>query len=276
MFSPDPTVDAHFDLRPGRVDPSLFPTDTWRRCMVRALRDPPPAYGDPAGTLELRTALARWVLNARGISVDPMDVVVTSGAQHAIDLVARVLVEPGATVAVEEPGLPARQRAAAHQRRRRRRRAGRRPGHRRRRHPAVGTTGLRHPVTPVPVGYVVVPASPHRAPALGQHPRRRDRRRRLRQRVPHSARPLEPLQRLGRARPGRLHRHVLEDPRALPARRLRRRTPARSRPPSTPSPGHRLVPARADAGSHGHLHRRRPPATAPAPGPARLPGTTAT
>src|SRR5262249_52248689 len=35
------------------------------------------------------------------------DVLVTSGAQQAFDLVARVLVEPGATVAVEEPGYPA-------------------------------------------------------------------------------------------------------------------------------------------------------------------------
>ena len=106
MFSPDPTADARFDLRPGRIDPALFPTDIWRRCMMRALRDAPPAYGDPAGTIELRTALARWVLHSRGISVDPAEIVVTSGAQHAIDLVARVLVEPGATVAVEEPGYP--------------------------------------------------------------------------------------------------------------------------------------------------------------------------
>ena len=46
------------------------------------------------------------MLHSRGISADPADIVVTSGAQHAIDLVARVLVEPGATVAVEEPGYP--------------------------------------------------------------------------------------------------------------------------------------------------------------------------
>jgi GntR family transcriptional regulator / MocR family aminotransferase len=106
MYSPDPTVDARYDLRPGRVDPTLFPTDTWRLCMMRALREAPPTYGDPEGTVELRTALARWVLHSRGISVEPSDIVVTSGAQHAIDLVARVLVEPGATVAVEEPGYP--------------------------------------------------------------------------------------------------------------------------------------------------------------------------
>jgi GntR family transcriptional regulator/MocR family aminotransferase len=106
MYAPDPTAEARFDLRPGRVDPTLFPTATWRRCMMRALRDAPPAYGDPAGTIELRTALARWVLHSRGVTVDPTDIVVTSGAQHAIDLVTRVLVEPGATVAVEEPGYP--------------------------------------------------------------------------------------------------------------------------------------------------------------------------
>src|SRR4029450_11750953 len=39
MHPPDPPSEARFDLRPGRVDPTLFPTATWRRCMMRALRD---------------------------------------------------------------------------------------------------------------------------------------------------------------------------------------------------------------------------------------------
>ena len=106
LFDPNPVLHGTFDMRPGRVDASLFPTGVWRRCMLWALSEPPDQYGDPAGTIGLRAALARWVAHSRGIAVDPAHIVVTSGAQHAIDLIARVLVEPGDTVAVEEPGYP--------------------------------------------------------------------------------------------------------------------------------------------------------------------------
>jgi GntR family transcriptional regulator/MocR family aminotransferase len=63
----------------------------------------PPA-GDPAGEIELRRAIARWAGRSRSVAADASTVIVTSGAQHAVDLVARVLLEPGDTVAVENPG----------------------------------------------------------------------------------------------------------------------------------------------------------------------------
>jgi GntR family transcriptional regulator/MocR family aminotransferase len=44
------------------------------------------------------------VTRSRGVTATPDDIIVTSGAGHAIDLVARVLVDPGSVVAVEEPG----------------------------------------------------------------------------------------------------------------------------------------------------------------------------
>jgi GntR family transcriptional regulator/MocR family aminotransferase len=105
-FDPDPTVEGRFDLRPGRVDPSLFPTKTWRRCMTRALDHPPSQYGDPAGTYQLRTALTQWIARSRGMTTAPDDIVVTSGAAHAVDLAIRVITRPGDTVCVEEPGYP--------------------------------------------------------------------------------------------------------------------------------------------------------------------------
>ncbi len=94
------------DLRPGSVDPSLFPTTAWRRCLVRALDRPPGQYGDPLGAPELRSVLASWVNRSRGVTATGDEVVVTSGTGHGVDLVARVLVDPGAVVAVEEPGYP--------------------------------------------------------------------------------------------------------------------------------------------------------------------------
>ena len=67
----------------------------------------PESYGDPAGMLELRRALAHWVGRSRGVETPPEQVIVTAGAQQAVDLATRVLLRPGDHVAVEEPGYPA-------------------------------------------------------------------------------------------------------------------------------------------------------------------------
>lgn len=63
--------------------------------------------GDP----ELRLALARWVGRTRGIACDADDVVVTTGAAQALDLLARATLAPGDAVAFEEPGYPTGRRS---------------------------------------------------------------------------------------------------------------------------------------------------------------------
>jgi GntR family transcriptional regulator / MocR family aminotransferase len=112
-FEPDlPTPPARpgcADLRIGQPDPALFPLADWRHCVVSAMQQPPANYGDPAGSPELRRSLAHWIGGSRGVEVGPDQLVVTSGAQHGIYLVARVLLRPGDTVAIEDPGyLPIR------------------------------------------------------------------------------------------------------------------------------------------------------------------------
>lgn len=103
------------DLRTGRLDPALFPLGDWRRCVTAALGSPPPGYGDPAGLPALRRAIAAWVARSRGVVAAEDQVLVTSGAQQAFDLLARALLAPGDTIAVEDPGYPAARRAfAAH------------------------------------------------------------------------------------------------------------------------------------------------------------------
>lgn len=97
---------SRFDLRAGQVDSSLFPLRAWRQCTAAVLQAPPPDYGAPAGHGELRHALARWIGRTRGVLCDATEVVVTSGALHGLDLVARAVVEAGDVVAVEEPGYP--------------------------------------------------------------------------------------------------------------------------------------------------------------------------
>jgi GntR family transcriptional regulator/MocR family aminotransferase len=105
-----PTVFDHpaeFDFRPGIPDARLFPYQTWRRLLAQQLR--PAAvgggvYGDPAGHPALRQAIAGHVGLSRGVQTGAGNVVVTNGTQQAVDLVARVLLEPGDRVAVETPG----------------------------------------------------------------------------------------------------------------------------------------------------------------------------
>jgi GntR family transcriptional regulator/MocR family aminotransferase len=98
-----------YDFRVGMPDATLFPYDVWRRLVSRELRlgsGDLATYGDPAGRLDLRSAIARYVGIARSVRADEDDVLVTSGAQQALDLVGRVMLRPGDIVAVEDPGYP--------------------------------------------------------------------------------------------------------------------------------------------------------------------------
>jgi GntR family transcriptional regulator/MocR family aminotransferase len=92
----------------GAPDARLFPFDEWRRLVARQIRASKlgGAYGDPAGVPRLRAAIARQVAVSRGVRAGEDDILVTQGAQQALDLVGRVLLEPGAEAAVEDPGYP--------------------------------------------------------------------------------------------------------------------------------------------------------------------------
>ncbi|MES4907864.1 MULTISPECIES: PLP-dependent aminotransferase family protein [unclassified Streptomyces] len=98
-----------YDLRVGLPDARLFPYQTWRRLVARELR--PSAgmargSGHPAGHGGLRAAIARHIGLSRAVRACADDVVVTNGIQQALDLICRVMIEPGDGVAVEDPGYP--------------------------------------------------------------------------------------------------------------------------------------------------------------------------
>jgi GntR family transcriptional regulator/MocR family aminotransferase len=96
------------DFRPGLVDLEHFPFDILRRVSaqkLRAFERAPFNYGHPQGNPDLRAAIAMHLSVMRAIACRGDDLIVTSGAQQAFDLLARILVEPGRTVvAVEDPG----------------------------------------------------------------------------------------------------------------------------------------------------------------------------
>lgn len=81
----------------------------WSRSTRRALRRLGPehfGYADPQGDPTLRAAIAEYLRAARGVVCEPGQVIVTSGAQNAVDIAARVLLSPGAPVWIEDPHYP--------------------------------------------------------------------------------------------------------------------------------------------------------------------------
>ncbi|MEN0086002.1 MAG: PLP-dependent aminotransferase family protein, partial [Leifsonia sp.] len=98
-----------YDFSVGSPDPALFPLEAWRHLVAAELRGGlrrAGLYGDPAGVERLREGIARHLGLARSVEASPADVLVTHGAQQAFDLIARVLLRPGDTVAIEDPGYP--------------------------------------------------------------------------------------------------------------------------------------------------------------------------
>lgn len=98
-------------LAPGIPALDAFPYDTWARLTARFWRSRPSydqlGYADPRGYLPLREAIADHLGMSRGLSCDADDIVITSGSQHAIHLAARLLIDAGDAVWVENPGYVA-------------------------------------------------------------------------------------------------------------------------------------------------------------------------
>lgn len=98
-------------FRIGRPNTALIAAETWRRAWSDVANQLPPSYyGAPAGDERLRQALADYLGRSRGVACDAADVVITSGALQAVDLVARATLREDDPVAIEEPGYPSARR----------------------------------------------------------------------------------------------------------------------------------------------------------------------
>jgi len=98
-----------YDFRYGTPSLEEFPIDAWRTLTKRVLDYPPKellGYGPTEGLPRLREALARYLQRSRGVRCTPDQVLIVNGSQQALDLAARVLLDPGDRVAIEEPCYP--------------------------------------------------------------------------------------------------------------------------------------------------------------------------
>ncbi|MFO7661230.1 MAG: PLP-dependent aminotransferase family protein [Chloroflexota bacterium] len=98
-----PEIDFGF----GRSFAQLFPYDIWRRLLGRYLSTDDAMlsrYGSPAGFFPLRQAIADYLVRARGVRCTAEQVVIVSGTQQALDILARLILNSGDEVLVETPG----------------------------------------------------------------------------------------------------------------------------------------------------------------------------
>lgn len=91
----------------GRVDPRQFPAKIWRRLIIENLLSVPirlAEYAPPAGAPQLREAIAEHLVTAKGIVAAPEQIIITAGAQDAMNIIARLFIDRGTPVGIESPG----------------------------------------------------------------------------------------------------------------------------------------------------------------------------
>lgn len=85
----------------------LFPYAVWARLIARRARQSLRAvahYQPPAGYEPLREAIAAQIGITRGVRCTPEQIILTAGAQGALDLAVRTLLNPGEAAWLENPG----------------------------------------------------------------------------------------------------------------------------------------------------------------------------
>ena len=102
--------DYEFPFTAGQTDPALFPINEWRECCrqslaVQAITEWMPDSVDNDDQLLLEQIQNR-VLPPRGLWVSTDQILVTMGAQNALYILARLLINEGDKVGFEDPGYP--------------------------------------------------------------------------------------------------------------------------------------------------------------------------
>jgi len=91
----------------GLPNPAFFPVDEIRQATETVFTDCGPSilqYSNSEGDIGLRKWIAERYLEKSGLVVDPENIIITNGSQQGLDLLAKVLLDKGDGVIIEEPG----------------------------------------------------------------------------------------------------------------------------------------------------------------------------
>lgn len=106
QFQPSPSDPDLINFRYGELAHEDFPAAQWRRAVTSALLQRKKnvlSYHAPSGSSALRSALQSYLWRARSISCNSNQIVILNGSQQALDLISRILLDPGDTFAIENP-----------------------------------------------------------------------------------------------------------------------------------------------------------------------------
>jgi GntR family transcriptional regulator / MocR family aminotransferase len=104
---PEPRIVPVRAFRTDLPALDLFPTTLWAQVASRRLRRASANLllgCGPMGYPPLQEAVAGYLTASRGARCIPGQVAIVSGVQEALDLAARLLLDPGDRVAIEDPG----------------------------------------------------------------------------------------------------------------------------------------------------------------------------
>jgi len=91
----------------GQIAFDQFPLQVWSNLVTRHCRNMGArsfAYGDHMGSKAFRETIASYLRTARSLRCEAEQIMIVSGSQQALEISARVLLDPGSRVWVEEPG----------------------------------------------------------------------------------------------------------------------------------------------------------------------------
>jgi GntR family transcriptional regulator/MocR family aminotransferase len=114
--TPEPWLKGFGAFRMHEPALDHFPFSIWSRLVARHSRGARRAalnYGSPLGDLAFRQALAAYLGTARAVRCEAEQIMVVSGSQQALEITARVLLDPRQPAWVEEPGYGGARHALA-------------------------------------------------------------------------------------------------------------------------------------------------------------------
>jgi GntR family transcriptional regulator/MocR family aminotransferase len=110
-----PEPDLPLNFKSGRPALEEFPMLQWRRLLLRHCRENNVDLLDystnPDGLPELREAITGYLARSRAVRCKAGQTIIVNGSQQAIDLITKLLIDRGDTVAVENPGYLGARRA---------------------------------------------------------------------------------------------------------------------------------------------------------------------